>query len=1110
MTMDIGKWLQSLGLGQYETVFRDNEIDTEVLPDLTEADLEKLGVPMGHRKRLLKAIAGLSASAIIQLQPAAQNTVPATTAVTTPTGERRTLTVMFCDVVGSTTLTKSMDAEQWRDIIGIVHTTISSSVERFGGYVAKNLGDGDLVYFGYPRAHDNDGERAVRAGLEILASVAALNRGIEIRVGIHSGHVVLDHKGEVYGDAANVAARVQSAAPPGTVVISGDTHHLVSGMFIVDDMGAQMLKGIAEPVHLLRVVRPSGWKRRHQAANVALPLLGRAEELAILASRWQRARDGGGQVVIIIGEAGLGKSRMVEEFQGGLANTPHTWIEFPCSQILANAPFHPLAEWAREHFGSPDQGQELRFGKLEKALDALKLNVAEMAPLIAPLLDIPISTRYEVPEFPPEEMRRQQLAAMVKWIIAPRSQPIVIVVEDAHWADPSTLELLRLLLDQVSTAPLLFLLAARPEFHATWPHRSHHTMIELTPLGVRDTMSIISAIAAHHALSGETIAAVIARAAGVPLFIEEVTRFLLESGHHDRSDVPATLQASLMARLDRLGSVKEVAQVAAVIGREFNWPLIKAMTGLADEPLRSALTLLAEVDLIHVQGIPPDAVYRFKHALIQDTAYEALLKTRRRELHRLAALALPVHNKALSDSHPELLAHHLAEGGEDEAATAAWQRAADTAMARTAFSEAGAHYRRALKLLEALPDRSQRSAQEFKMRVDLALALRMSVGYGSPEAVAAYIEALPIGERLGDVTAITPIMATLGSLADTGARFDDSIDFAVRLEKLVPKGAGRIADAYAKHLRGSMLFHTGQLTEAITSFDAVIAVSSHGERIAWSVFDLAVTSGMLRLWALAISGRPDTARRSLADLLVDADAANVLPSKASAAFGGIVCAWLLDDIAELGKYAEIMCDLGRQSHITICIAFGDGFMGLAFARQGRPDEGIRLIENAVASLVHDHGILSYRPMLFGILGQARAAAGDLYGAIAALDEGIMDGTGRLRPLVFKPNLRWIKAEIMLAMAENLDSTSATALVGKATDEFTTAITEARTTGARLFELKAATGLARLMRDQGDHCAAHDVLAPVYDWFTEGLDTNPLIEAGALLGPEGTTMQKCIK
>src|ERR1700722_19417138 len=560
--MDVGGWLGGLGLGQYEEKFRDKKIDADLLPRLTVDDLKDIGVSVvGDRRRLADAIAVIAGAG----RPA---DLPASPTKSAPSkghqasAERRPITVMFCD------LAAKLDAEDWRNLVNAYLDQASAAVTDFGGHVLKKLGDGLMALFGYPHAQENDAERAVRAALAIQRALSDLNASnaasgapeLSARVGIESGPVVVEASGEVFGDAPNIAARVQAAAEPGSVLITLNVQRQVAGLFVAEELGARELKGVSDPVQLFRIIRASGGRRRG-GARALTPFVGREEELGLLARRWERTRAGDGQLVLIVGEPGLGKSRLLEEFHGRLAETPHTWVEWSASQLLQNTPLHPIAEWGRQRFGL-DAPAEQRLAGLEDTLGLIGLDPAEHAPLLAPLVDIPLP-HGRAANFSPEELRRRQLAAMTAWVLAGAgSQPAVVAFEDLHWADPTSLDLLHALAERGAQAPLLLLATTRPDVRAPWSLRSHHSLISLSPLDRAGVARMVGEISTHHALSKELIEGVNERTGGVPLFVEEVTRLLVERGEQGGVQaIPPTLQQSLAARLDRLGPAREVAQV---------------------------------------------------------------------------------------------------------------------------------------------------------------------------------------------------------------------------------------------------------------------------------------------------------------------------------------------------------------------------------------------------------------------------------------------------------------------------------------------------------------------------------------------------------------------
>ena len=745
--MDVAIWLRSLGLSRYEAAFGDNAIDADVLPDLTDGDLLQLGVNLGDRKRLLKAIASLGSTEPVK--PAAE----ATQSLSKSPAERRPITVMFCDLVDSTSLAAKLDAEDWRDLVGSYLDEASAAVTRLGGHVHSKHGDGLMALFGYPIAQENDAERAVRAAPAIqraLDELNARNAGknapqLEARIGLESGQVVVDATSAVFGEAPNVAARVQSLAESGSVIVTAGVQRQVAGLFVAEDRGAHGLKGMPAPVTLYRIIRASGGGRRG-SGRVMTPLVGREEELELLSRHWERARAGEGQIVLVVGEPGIGKSRLIHEFHAKLGETPHTWVEWSSSQLLQNTPLHPIVEWGRLRFGGADASDGQRLAELENALRLVGLDAAEYAPLIALLVDVPL-TEDRRASLAPEGLRRRQLEAITAWVLAGAlSQPIVLAFEDLHWADPTSLDLMHALAERGGQAPLLVIATTRLEFRPPWSLRPHHSVVSLSPLDRAQSARMLSQIASRHALSQEVIEGVSERSGGVPLFVEEVTRLLLERGVEGRAPtIPPTLQQSLAARLDRLGDAREVAQIGAVLGRDFPQALLQAVSGLAEAELRPALERLAEADILFIEGDGPRATYRFKHALMQDAAYESVLKSRRRVLHRRAAEFLR-DNPERAAAEPEAIARHFTEAGLDDCAIEWWGKAGDQALRRSAFQEAIVHLGKAIAMAEKA-DATARQAtggstspnqRLSQLHVAYGNALIAVRGYAAPETTEAF------------------------------------------------------------------------------------------------------------------------------------------------------------------------------------------------------------------------------------------------------------------------------------------------------------------------------------------------------------------------------------
>jgi class 3 adenylate cyclase/predicted ATPase len=848
------------------------------------------------------------------VDPVASPTTDTVTSLPSQLGstERRYLTVMFCDLVGSTSISAQLDAEEWHDLVGAYLDAASAAVTEMGGHVAKKLGDGIMALFGYPVAQENDAERAARAALSIQRALAKVNRenagtgkpALNARIGIEAGPVVVDAAGEIYGDAPNVAARVQALAEPGTVVVTAHVQGQIVGLFVAEERGSQELKGIAEPVRLFRIVRASGGGRRAGQRHLT-PLVGRDEEIAMLMRRWERARQGEGQLMSIVGEPGIGKSRLIEEFHVRLRDTPHTWVEWSCSQLLQNTPLHPIADWGRRRFGGADLPAEQQLSDLENTLALIKLDPVENVPLLAPLLDIPIPPERR-PILAPEELRHRQLATLTNWVMASaRAQPIVLTLEDLHWADPTTLDLLRGIAERGALAPLFVLLTARPEFRPPWGARSHHSAISLVPLDHQQVRHMVGELAARHALAKEVIEGVTERTGGVPLFVEEVTRLLVERGEQGGIQaIPPTLQQSLTARLDRLGPAREVAQIGAVIGRGFSYRLVRAVAKMQDEALQAALERLAEADILLVQGLPPESEYRFKHALIQDAAHENLLKSRRQALHRRTGEVLRDQFAATAATEPELLAHHFTEAGLTEAAIEWWGIAGQRSLARSALVEAAEQLKRALTQIATLPATPALRREEIKLEVAFANVLALTgdlVGgkehYDRALAIFDPAEHRTLTTRSGRdvrVTLMSYRSSCVWQLGYPAASLDDAeravknareTGHAATLVYALSRAAHSyifcrnyaaaheqvdeliaLADEKGKALgaleRGMLFALTGKASEAVRAITSgITSLRSTGVNLfeAWHLWHLAV--------AYAELGQPDDARRCIDDAM---------------------------------------------------------------------------------------------------------------------------------------------------------------------------------------------------------------------------------------------------
>jgi class 3 adenylate cyclase/tetratricopeptide (TPR) repeat protein len=1013
------------------------------------------------------------------------------------TGERRHLTVLFCDLVGSTEIASHLDPEQWREIVGEYHHAAAQAIERFGGSVAQYLGDGVMAYFGWPEAHDNDAERAARAGLAILQAITKLNEHptrpkLAARVGIDSGTVVVGagagKDSDVFGDTPNIAARVQAAAAPGTVLISEDTHRLVSGLFVVEDRGAQALKGVERPVQLYRVVQPSGVRGRLEAAAAArglTPFVGREDELRLLMNRWERALDSEGQVALIIGEAGIGKSRLVQRFHEQIAGTPHTWVEAAAGAFFQNTPFYAVTEMLRELQGwRGDESAEDQLTQLETRLTLAGLKPAEALPLIAPLLDLPLPAKYLPSPLSPEQQRRRLLATLVEWALGgARVPPMAIAIEDLHWADPSTLELLQLLVEQGATARLLLLYTARPEFRAQWPPRTHHTQLTLNRLSSRNVRTMVGQVAAQKALSEETIATVVERTGGVPLFVEELTRAVLESGNAKLTgrEIPVTLHDSLMARMDRLGPAKEVLQVGAVIGGEFSYELLHAVHPIADEDLQRALRALADAELIYVRGIAPDATYQFKHALIRDAAYEALLKSRRKDLHRLVAHTIDEKFTALKEAHPEVLARHWTQAGETEPAIAEWSRAGEAARARNAFSEALESYQQAVALTNLLPEAPERDLRELELRQSAAQMLYVTRGYAAPETSDAIERAAALAEKSGNFAQLVTWALrrwlgpfNSGDLPGAGALADQALELALRESSPCNIGMAHAIQTLTRRQRGDLIGAEKHFTEGLKFFDDPSLRQVPGAAL-WTFGQASYNAWML--------GRTDVARERVARMMAAVNENN----PHDLAISGIPAAALRNYLRE-HEQAEALAahalELSEKHQFSPEAAHARCLLGQARAQLGRATEGIALIRQGIASLL-EGGLRLLIPTYTASRAEAQEREGAIVEALETVEQALKADPDAL---VDRPRALGLRGELRLKQRQT----------ELAEADFREAIALGRKMGAKAWELRATMSLARLLAKQGGREEARAMLGEIYGWFTEGFDIADLKDAKMLL------------
>ena len=900
----------------------------------------------------------------------------------------------------------------------------------------------------------------------------------------------------MFGEAPNVAARVQAAAEPGSVLVTGSVQRQVAGLFVVEEKGVHELKGVAQPLSLYRVVRASGGGRRG-GARALTSFVGREDDIGTVLRRWDRVRAGKGQFVQIVGEPGLGKSRLVEEFHSRLGETPHTWVEWNSSQLLQNTPLHPVAEWGRARFGGQDVAAERRLTELEATLAQVKLDVEETATLLAPLLDIPLPAE-RVPKFGPEELRRRQLAAMVALLLAgARTQPVVLAFEDLHWADPTSLDLIQALAERGAQAPLLVVATTRPEFRAPWGMRSHHAVVALAPLDRTEVRRMVGEIAAQHALPQEVVERVSERTGGVPLFVEEVTRLLLERGDTGSQALPPTLQQSLAARLDRLGAAREVAQIGAVLGRDFAYALLRDVAPLDESALQPALDRLAESDLLYVEGAPPQANYRFKHALIQDAAYDSLLKSRRQALHRRAAELLrgdPERAAAV----PEVIAHHFTQAGLDDLGIEWWGKAGDQALRRSAFQEAIAHLSKAIAMADKATAAASRrgagdlaaSSQRMKLQSDYSQAMMWSKGYATEETKAALARAAELAERTGDFSErFTALQGQFGAAA-TGGELRSARELAMMLLREA-EDAGRIGEAgRAIGLLGLIAYWRGDFDDARAYCER--ALDAHdpnpdpkvrevlGDHSTYASSFLAAT-----MWQL---GEVERARE-----LIDTSTRRASELGHTGAIGfalfwkSYLEVWRGDPVATLSA-AEALESVAREYAMVQFLNEAELHSGWARGRINDPMAGAAQVRRVLAAFV-DQGVRVNLGFYTGLLAQLEAETLGADSALARIDEAfaLSDKVEHRCSLSF---LHRVRGEILLRR-DPADPVPAE-------EALRTSIAIAKEQDARSPLLLASLSLAKLYQSTGRPLEAHDVLAPALEGFSQTPEMQEIAEAQTLL------------
>ena len=1111
--MDLGPWLRSLGLERYEGAFRDNAIDETVLPDLTDQDLEKLGVLLGHRRKLLRAIAELNGGSKDTARP---STGAATAVAPQDTAERRQVTVMFSDLVGSTALSARMDPEDLREVISTYQKCVAETVQRFGGFVAKYMGDGVLIYFGYPRAHEDDAESAVRAALELLAVVAALKAPVSLqaRVGIATGLVVVGDligSGEaqergIVGETPNLAARLQGVAEPNTVVIAENTRRLLGNLFELEDLGAKQLKGIAGPTRAWAAVRPGSAEGRFEALHGSglTALVGREEELELLMRRWSKAKSGEGQVVLLSGEAGIGKSRLTAALLERLSAEPHTRLRYFCSPQHTDSALYPIISQMERAAGlAHNDTSQAKLDKLDAVL-AQCYTPRQDAALFAEMLSLPNDGRYPTLEMPAQQRRQKTLEALTTQMEAfSRSKPVLMIFEDVHWIDPTSLEMLGRAVDRVRNLRVLLIVTFRPDFDPPWLGRPHVTALTINRLAEREIAVMVERVIGNKLLPAGVLQDIVERTDGIPLFIEEMTKAVLEAETEGDTQqtagavpspalaVPASLHASLMARLDRLGPAKEVAQIGAALGREFSHALLAAVARKPEAELQSALDRLGAAGLLFRQGVSSHATYLFKHALVQDAAYGTLLRSHRQQLHGRIVATLEEEFPEIIEMQPQVLARHSAEAGLDEKAIKYWRLAGEQAVRRASNREAIGHFRQALALSEKQPPSIALSRTELAILSQLGPALMIVHGWSAPEVGVAFERAVDLARQLESSAELAPPLAGLWLFRTARGQFSRADEITKELFNVARTLDDPDILLQAHHSAWPIRWFVGALTGANLHIDAALnlydEVRHARQRFLYHGHDPAVCGLSIKAILQWLLGHPTQGIRTERDAIELARRLQHVPSLAHALWFVCQARVTRNDAAAVADTATELLKLSEEHGLPLTRSIALVYLGWAMGQGGDNAQGVRRLEEGLAAY--------YRLGARNNLTFAICLSAETYCMDKQYEKGMeqvnlaLTTSSEIGDRWCLPQINMIRARILQETCPNADAVEASLRM---------AIDVAQSQSAKGLELRAAASLARLWRDQGKPQQARELLAPVYGWFTEGFDTLDLKEAKALL------------
>jgi class 3 adenylate cyclase/predicted ATPase len=1029
--------------------------------------------------------------------------------------ERRQLTVLFCDLVDATELASRLDPEDWREVVRAYHASCEGVVAVFQGHIAQYLGDGLLVYFGYPQANEDDAVRAVNTGLGFVETLEALNARLQrewgialaVRIGVHTGVVVVGEMGGkdpretlALGETINLASRLQKVAAPDSVVIGQATERLVREAFVLEELAGQALKGVADSPLLFRVIRARPVESDVDVARGAglTPLVDREQELGLLLDGWEQAVESHGNALLLGGEAGMGKSRLVQELRDRIIDEPHLWLSGRCSSYHRNSAFHAVIDFLQRalHF-EPDDNAKEKISKLERALVP-----AEAVPLFASLLSIPLPERYPPITLSPDAQRRKTLEALVDWLLAlSEDTRVVLVLEDLQWSDPSTIAFLGMLLEQLPTAAFLTVLTHRPEFESPWPRRSHLVQLSLHPLTRRQTATMVEAVTYGKALPAEVLEQVVAKTDGVPLFVEELTKTVVESGLVEEGKerfelsgrvpdlaIPSTLKDSLMARLDRVSPTKEVAQLGAVLGREFSYEILRALSSRSEGALRDDLMRLERAELVLRRGVPPHSSYVFKHALIQETAYQSLLRSTRVEYHGRIARLLEERFPEIVAGVPELIAHHFEQAGLFDRAITYCHRAGERAMDRSAEAEAIQHLTRGIELSQELPETVERNERELVLQVALGVYSMANKGVSHPEVERVFSRVRDLCRTLGDQTEVSNALFGLSVFHQARGELDIAFRLGERL--LARARAGRDVSTFVSaHLSlGIPLFWWSDPSRALECFEQAIALYDPAEHRSLAYVygqDPGVSARAYAALALWQVGFPDRA------LTTAHEAIEIARDDLSLVFAQCFAAilhWLRRERDQVATLAAEVVSMSEQENFALWRGAGAVLRGWAEVDSGAGSEGLRELQDGMARLFGT-GTTVASPLVFLVLADAQRTVGCDDDALGALDAAFAVAPREHRSFL-GPELHRAKGELLRRRDGGRSR--------QAERELREAIELARAEGTKSFELRAAVSLGRLLRTDGRSADARAILSQVYRRFEEGFETPDLRDARDLL------------